>query len=157
MGLLSWVLRKDARLPRETGSVTMAVARLGKRRAGSSTLRTVAALIRETDPPLWEILQSVTLHDVTIGSLLEEAKHLRLVQTASPQNDGTFPFHKFLTEREAQVADLVAQGDSNKEIGQRLELSAKTVKNHVSNILRKLALQRRTQIAILALRERTKA
>lgn len=137
----------------------MAEFRLGRKRAESSTLRTVAALIRETDPSLWEILQSVMLHDVTIGRLLEEAKHLRLTHTVAAHNgaDGAFPFHKYLTEREAQVADLVAQGDSNKEIGERLELSAKTVKNHVSNILRKLALQRRTQIAILALRERTKA
>lgn len=141
----------------EANAVTMAFGRVGKRRAESATLRTIAALIRETDPSLWEILQSTMLHDVTIGDLLEEAKTLRLVRTASPQSDGAFPFHKYLTEREAQVADLVAQGDSNKEIGERLELSAKTVKNHVSNILRKLALQRRTQIAILALRERTKA
>lgn len=149
----------DARLPGEANGITMAEFRLGRKRAESSTLRTVAALIRETDPSLWEILQSVMLHDVTIGRLLEEAKHLRLTRTVAVQNgaDGAFPFHKYLTEREAQVADLVAQGDSNKEIGERLELSAKTVKNHVSNILRKLALQRRTQIAILALRERTKA
>lgn len=147
----------DARLPNEANAVTMADIRLGRKRAEPSTLRTVAALIRETDPSLWEILQSVMLHDITIGRLLEEAKHLRITQTASSQSDGAFPFHKYLTERESQVADLVAQGESNKEIGQRLELSAKTVKNHVSNILRKLALQRRTQIAILALRERTKA
>ena len=145
-------------MPGEANTVTMAELRLGRKRAESSTLRTVAALIRETDPSLWEILQSVMLHDVTIGRLLDEAKNLRLTQTVSIQSggDGAFPFHKYLTEREAQVADLVAQGDSNKEIGERLELSAKTVKNHVSNILRKLALQRRTQIAILALRERTK-
>lgn len=146
----------DARLPGEPNSVTMTNGRVGKKRAEPSTLRTVAALIRETDPSLWEILQSVMLHDVTIGHLLEEARHLHVPQVVAPGTDGAFPFHKYLTEREAQVADLVAQGDSNKEIGERLELSAKTVKNHVSNILRKLALQRRTQIAILALRERPK-
>lgn len=134
----------------------MVPARATKKRVEPSTLRTVAALIRETDPSLWEILQSVVLHDVTIGRLLEEAKGLHFPQVVSSRSDGVFPFHKYLTEREAQVADLVAQGDSNKEIGERLDLSAKTVKNHVSNILRKLALQRRTQIAILALRERMK-
>src|SRR5215469_13623968 len=125
----------------------------GKKRSGPSALRTVAGLIRETHPSLWEILQSATLRDVTIGRLLEEAQASRRPQAVPAKSDGaTFPFHKFLTERESQVANLIAQGDSNKEIGDRLTLSAKTVKNHVSNILRKLALQRRTQIAILALR-----
>ncbi len=146
----------NARLPGRRDQQTMVHARASKKRVGPATLRTVAALIRETDPSLWEILQSVMLHDVTIGRLLEEAKDLRLPQVVSSRSDAVFPFHRYLTEREAQVADLVAQGDSNKEIGERLDLSAKTVKNHVSNILRKLALQRRTQIAILALRERTK-
>lgn len=129
------------------------------RRPGSSTLRTVAALIRETNPSLWEVLQSERLRDVTIGDLLEEAGAERRLHAVPSRNDGnTFPFHKYLTERETQVANLIAQGDSNKEIGDRLKLSAKTVKNHVSNILRKLALQRRTQIAIMALRrERTRA
>jgi len=118
-----------------------------------STLRTVAALIRETHPSLWEILQSATLREVTIGRLLEEAKAASRRPSSSGRSDaGFFPFHKYLTERESQVATLIAQGDSNKEIGEHLALSAKTVKNHVSNILRKLALQRRTQIAILALR-----
>lgn len=133
--------------------------RAGKKRTGSSTLRTVAALIRETHPSLWEILQSDSLRDVTIGRLLEEAQAAPPLHAVPDRSDAvTFPFHKYLTEREAQVAHLIAQGDSNKEIGEHLKLSAKTVKNHVSNILRKLELQRRTQVAILALRrERTKA
>ena len=134
----------------------MAIGPGARKRAASSTLRTVAALIRETHPPLWEILQSASLGDVTIGRLLEEAKALRRPHAAHAPSEAIFPFHKFLTEREAQVANLIAHGDSNKEIGERLRLSAKTVKNHVSNILRKLALQRRTQIAILALRSDSK-
>ncbi|HZY99445.1 MAG TPA: response regulator transcription factor [Candidatus Baltobacteraceae bacterium] len=98
-------------------------------------------------------MQSASLREVTIGRLLEEAKAARKPQAIPPKTDSAaFPFHKYLTEREAQVANLIAQGDSNKEIGDRLSLSAKTVKNHVSNILRKLALQRRTQVAIMALR-----
>jgi DNA-binding NarL/FixJ family response regulator len=129
----------------------MAIGMGGRKRAASPTLRTVAALIREAHPSLWDILQSASLGDVTIGRLLEEAKTLRRPHPAYV-SELTFPFKKYLTAREAQVARLVAYGDSNKEIGERLRLSAKTVKNHVSNILRKLALQRRTQIAILALR-----
>ena len=145
-----------ARLLGEAKLLLMGSVRAGKKTATSSTLRTVAALIRETQPGLWQILQNASLRDVTIGRLLEEADAAR--RPYASRSDGpVFEFHKYLTEREAQVANLIAQGDSNKEIGDRLELSAKTVKNHVSNILRKLALQRRTQIAILALqRERTK-
>lgn len=137
--------------------ILMAGARTGKKAATSSTLRTVAALIRETQPSLWQILQSEILRDVTIGRLMEESNGMRRPQTVPSRSDATvFPFHKYLTERETQVAQLIAQGDSNKEIGERLKLSAKTVKNHVSNILRKLALQRRTQIAILALQRERK-
>ena len=45
-----------------------------------------------------------------------------------------------LTDREAQVMDLVCQGKSNKEIGALLEMKTSTVKNHVNSILRKMNL-----------------
>ena len=113
-------------------------------------------MIRDAHPPLWQVLQNPGLADVTIGRLLEEAVHLRRSGAGraggARSETGALPFQRFLTDREGQVAALVAQGASNREIGDQLELSAKTVKNHVSNILRKLALQRRTQIAIMALR-----
>jgi NarL family two-component system response regulator LiaR len=57
-----------------------------------------------------------------------------------------------LTGRECEVIRLVAQGCSNYEIGQRLVISDKTVKTHVSNILSKLNLDDRTQLAIYAIR-----
>ena len=53
-----------------------------------------------------------------------------------------------LTDREQEIAALVAQGLSNKEIAQSLSVSANTIRSHVSNILRKLKLANRTQIAI---------
>jgi len=55
-----------------------------------------------------------------------------------------------LTEREVQVLRLVADGLTNVEIAERLYLSDKTVKSHVSNILAKLRLTDRTQAAIFA-------
>jgi two-component system response regulator DevR len=55
-----------------------------------------------------------------------------------------------LTERERQILDLIADGLSNREIGERLFLAEKTVKNYVSSLLAKLNLQRRTQAAVLA-------
>lgn len=57
-----------------------------------------------------------------------------------------------LTARELDVIRLVAQGRNNSEIGQALVISPKTAKTHVSNILGKLGLQDRTQLAIYAIR-----
>lgn len=52
-----------------------------------------------------------------------------------------------MTKRERQVIELIADGDTNKEIAQKLHLSTYTVKSHVHNILEKLALNTRVQIA----------
>lgn len=58
-----------------------------------------------------------------------------------------------LTEREITVLRLVAEGKTNKEIANALNLSEKTVKNHVRNIFHKLQVYDRTQAAILAIRK----
>ncbi|NLL04599.1 MAG: response regulator transcription factor [Clostridiaceae bacterium] len=55
-----------------------------------------------------------------------------------------------LTAREVEVLELIAEGMINKEIAKRLFISEKTVKNHVSNIFRKLNVSDRTQAAIYA-------
>ena len=52
-----------------------------------------------------------------------------------------------MTKREKQVIELIADGSTNKEIAQKLHLSPYTVKSHVHNILEKLALNTRLQIA----------
>jgi NarL family two-component system response regulator LiaR len=57
-----------------------------------------------------------------------------------------------LTERELEVVRLVAQGRSNHEIAEKLVISEKTVKTHISNILSKLHLVDRTQLAIYAIK-----
>ena len=58
-----------------------------------------------------------------------------------------------LTAREAEVLRLVAQGLSNQEIADRMVVSERTVRTHVSNILDKLHLANRTQAALYAVRE----
>ncbi len=55
-----------------------------------------------------------------------------------------------LTNREREVLDLIAQGKSNQEIAEILFITLKTVKTHVSNILAKLGVEDRTQVAIYA-------
>lgn len=57
-----------------------------------------------------------------------------------------------LTRRELEVVHLVAQGRTNSEIAETLVISEKTVKTHVSNILGKLHLDDRTQLAIYAIK-----
>ena len=68
---------------------------------------------------------------------------LRRPQTAAPE----------LTARERDVLTLIARGMPNKAIAQQLSLSEKTVKTHVSAILRKLDVTDRTQAALRAVRE----
>ena len=53
-----------------------------------------------------------------------------------------------LSLRERQVLDLIAEGLTNRQIGERLELAEKTVKNYVSGLLAKLGMERRTQAAV---------
>ena len=55
-----------------------------------------------------------------------------------------------LTEQERVVLDLIGEGLTNRQIGERMFLAEKTVKNYVSNVLAKLGMARRTQIAVLA-------
>jgi two-component system response regulator DevR len=53
-----------------------------------------------------------------------------------------------LSLRERQVLELIAAGLTNRQIGERLELAEKTVKNYVSGLLAKLGMERRTQAAV---------
>jgi DNA-binding NarL/FixJ family response regulator len=55
-----------------------------------------------------------------------------------------------LTDQERRILDLIGEGLTNRQIGERMFLAEKTVKNYVSNLLSKLGLQRRTQAAVLS-------
>lgn len=59
---------------------------------------------------------------------------------------------KLLTKRELEVLKLVAIGSYNKEIGEKLEISERTVKNHISSIFKKIEVTDRTQAAVFAIR-----
>lgn len=59
-----------------------------------------------------------------------------------------------LTIREMEVIEHIAEGLTNKEIADKLYISEKTVKNHITNILRKLGLRDRTQVALWAIKKK---
>jgi two-component system, NarL family, response regulator DevR len=80
------------------------------------------------------------------GSLLDPSVTARVL--ARLRGDGA-PVRGVgdLTEREAKILDLVAEGLTNRQIAERVFLAEKTVKNYVSNILMKLGLSRRAEVA----------
>jgi DNA-binding NarL/FixJ family response regulator len=63
---------------------------------------------------------------------------------------------KSLTRREYEVLTLLAEGINNKEIADKLYISEKTVKNHVSNIFKKIKVNDRIQAAIFAYKNNIK-
>lgn len=66
--------------------------------------------------------------------------------------NGAYSHRRALSAREREIMRLIAQGMTNREIGQRLAISEKTIKNHVSHILSKLNCKARSQIAVTAIR-----
>jgi len=106
-------------------------------------------LLKDSSPH--DLLQAIrdvyrresNLHPTIARKLIDEmSQPSDLPPTAEP-----------LTEREVEVLQLVAQGLSNEEVGERLFIARRTVRTHVSNILGKLQLANRTQATLYALRE----
>ena len=101
------------------------------------------------DDAMLQELQSLSIGDFIdmVKSLgpTPPARHLRPVPSEPTEKAE-------LSARELEVVCLVAEGLTNKQISLRLELSDKTVKNHISHILAKLQLTARTQVAVHALR-----
>ena len=58
-----------------------------------------------------------------------------------------------LTDQERRILELLAEGLTNRQIGERMYLAEKTVKNYVSNVLMKLGMERRTEAAVYAARQ----
>ena len=81
--------------------------------------------------------------------LLDPALNRRVVEKIS--SDSRL---ESLSAREREILPLIAEGLTNREIGIRLSLAEKTVKNYISGLLSKLGLQRRTQAAVLHLESR---
>ncbi|MYS14674.1 response regulator transcription factor [Streptomyces sp. SID4982] len=85
-------------------------------------------------------------------SMLDPATTARLMRSlrADPAAPALPPELASLSPREREILALIGDGLTNREIGKRLYLSEKTVKNHISRLLAKLGVQRRVQAAVLA-------
>ncbi|GLX53088.1 DNA-binding response regulator [Streptomyces hygroscopicus subsp. hygroscopicus] len=86
-------------------------------------------------------------------SMLDPATTARLMRSlrADPEETPSLPPElASLSPRERDILALIGDGLTNREIGRRLYLSEKTVKNHISRLLAKLGVQRRVQAAVLA-------
>jgi len=77
---------------------------------------------------------------------------LEILQTKNIVNESDKPDFN-LTVREKEILKLIANGLNNRDIAEKLVLSLYTVKNHVSSIIQKLAVDDRTQAAVIALKE----
>jgi DNA-binding NarL/FixJ family response regulator len=109
------------------------------------------------------LLKDASIHDLLRGisaasvgdSLISPqiaSKVLRELRASRPAPKAAERLRSELTERELEVLRLIANGKDNAQIAAELHISAKTVKNHISNILMKLQIQNRIQAAVYAVR-----
>ncbi len=91
------------------------------------------------------------INDLVLSSPDVAAQVLSAFRQMAAEED-TQSIYSPLSPRELQVLELVAAGHTNKEIARSLDISNQTVKNHISSILRKLAVNDRTQAVVYAMR-----
>ena len=82
-------------------------------------------------------------------SLLDPRSTARMLQRLRERQEKKDPL-KGLTEQERHILELIGEGLTNRQIGERMFLAEKTVKNYISNLFAKLGMSRRTQAAALA-------
>ena len=92
------------------------------------------------------INESVLTRPLVASRVLKQFRDLSLVE------HDIEPLFAPLSSREMEILDYIARGNSNKEIARALKISDQTVKNHITSILRKLAVNDRTQAVVFALR-----
>jgi DNA-binding NarL/FixJ family response regulator len=95
---------------------------------------------------LARVIRFVSNGDVYVSPALASELLLELSNPLPPD-----PLN-VLTERERQILELVAEGLTNREIGERLHLAEKTIKHYMTNVLQKLHVRSRVQAALLAQR-----
>jgi len=109
-------------------------------------------LLKDTDPV--EIAEAIRGVHAGIPQLHPSVTTQLMAHLAAPQQEAAPEARaESLTSREIDVLRLIAKGYSNKEIAAACDITEKTAKTHVSNILGKLGLADRTQAALFAVRQ----
>lgn len=109
----------------------------------------VSYLLKDVTPD--ELVEAIRAAHRGEARLHPDITRKLMEQVVHPARSGQTAHREQLTERELEVVRLVARGCSNHVIAQELVISEKTVKTHISNILSKLNLEDRTQLAIHAI------
>ncbi|XOQ53412.1 MAG: HTH luxR-type domain-containing protein [Succiniclasticum sp.] len=108
----------------------------------------VTVYSREEVQAIQQLLASaMTLLDFNL-SVLPRLQHVEAAVTEDWKDTSQPPRESRISRRELEIVKLVCRGMSNKQIGAQLSISETTVKTHISNILAKLNLHDRTQIAM---------
>lgn len=107
-------------------------------------------LLKDMDPAaLLDMVRGVFRGQAPISRLVAA----RLMNEYARRARGERPSLRDLTERELEILQLIARGDSNRQIAETLDIALYTVKNHVRSILEKLHKENRMQAAVFAARE----
>ena len=111
----------------------------------------VGYLLKDTMPQkILQVIRNAALGQATLEPDIAQRLLDHVTKSTKPNKPLT---QEPLTFREVEILKLVAKGSTNLEIAQKLVVSERTVRTHVSNILGKLHLANRTQAALYALRE----
>jgi RNA polymerase sigma factor (sigma-70 family) len=105
---------------------------------------------------LLRILQAVSTGESYVPPRLAASLLLEMREANSQQKQSISPLDE-LTPREREILEGLAAGLSNKEIGEKLFISEKTVKHYMTNILQKLQVRNRVEAALLAQKEMKKS
>jgi DNA-binding NarL/FixJ family response regulator len=100
-----------------------------------------------------ETIQAVAGGEKVLPTILTASLFTHIVESALSDGTGIPDSAVQLTNREKEIVELISDGLSNKEIAVRLHIATHTVKSHVHNILEKLTLSSRLQIAAFARRK----
>ena len=98
-------------------------------------------------------IRSVAAGDKVLPPRLTESLFSQIARAAGDRTHEHVLEDVRMTRREREVIELIGEGLSNKEIAQRLNIAAHTVKSHVRNVMEKLALHTRLQIAAYSRRD----
>jgi len=100
-----------------------------------------------------ETIRAVAAGSKVLPAALTNSLFTQIIESAPKDGNGIPNNSIQLTNREREIVALISEGLSNKEIAERLHIATYTAKSHIHNILEKLGLNTRLQIAALARRE----